>query len=171
MLSHGFLWYFQVFPWFLSPISIHAIRIRVRVRGSVWVSCGASCHWRAPPHWPSPKARWSSIPSWKLTGEWWQMAVSIVKGGTPKWIVYKGKSSWKWMITRGNPILGNLHLTHGIPMDNWEYSWDLTYWTSLIPKDLDWIRTIGVSRRNMVGYKCGFPCGVVLHNSRCIPKW
>ena len=33
-------------------------------------------------------------------------------GGTPKWVVYSGKCHHyiKWMITRGTPILGNLHI-------------------------------------------------------------
>ena len=36
-----------------------------------------------------------------------QPGVSI-NGGTPKWLVYNGKSSYKWMMTRGTPISGNL---------------------------------------------------------------
>ena len=33
------------------------------------------------------------------------MEVSI-KGGTPKWMVYNGKSIYKWMMTGGTQILG-----------------------------------------------------------------
>ena len=32
-------------------------------------------------------------------------------GGTPKWLVYFMENpNLKWMITGGNPILGNLHI-------------------------------------------------------------
>ena len=38
------------------------------------------------------------------------MGVSI-NVDTPKWIVYfMDNAIWKWMITRGTPISGNLHM-------------------------------------------------------------
>ena len=50
---------------------------------------------------------------WKRVGRsnaWgFNMRVSW-NGGTPKWMVYSGKTNLKWMRTGGTPILGYLHI-------------------------------------------------------------
>ena len=35
--------------------------------------------------------------------EWWLMMINDDKWGFPKWIVYKGKSIYKWVVTGGTP--------------------------------------------------------------------
>jgi hypothetical protein len=36
----------------------------------------------------------------------------VVPQNGSKWIVYNGKSLYKWMITGGTSILGNLHIPY-----------------------------------------------------------
>ena len=38
----------------------------------------------------------------------------VLNCGYPKWMVYKGKSIYKWMRTGGTPISGNLHMMYHI---------------------------------------------------------
>ena len=83
--------------------AVHHLDLSLRL--SHWVKATAASIWR------NHSAAWAPIEIAISKGNRLTFEGFHSHGGTPKWMVFLGKIPWRWMIFRGSPISGNIHLT------------------------------------------------------------
>ena len=137
---------------------------KCRTLGSRWnFRCRSSAEKSVMWDWfPSPKMAWRCIPSpssslyiwnqgssclvdWQL-GAWFQTYGRFQNRGTPKWMVYNGKTLLKWMIWGCTTIFGNIHIGNWKVKDILTNPWVLSTYIRPFRHNLDlgkWQKRVG----------------------------